>query len=152
MREKLIYVIIFLLGKCPMSGEYRRSFFFKIGTFSLLLLYLILSWKQFSNYLGRINQTWTSCLRGLLWNQPSMYLYRDPVLCWWTACNIEGNNLTFMQYKSNRSNRYFFGCPSQTITSQTLGVQINQTVNRQAQYTPPSTSGTFYHCGNSPKW
>lgn len=41
-----------------------------------------------------------------------------------------------------------FGCPlpSFSESSYTLNVQINKTVNIQAEYIPPSTTGTFYHC------
>lgn len=36
-----------------------------------------------------------------------------------------------------------FGCP---LSSVSFSVKINQTVNVHAEYIPPSTSGTFYHC------
>uniref|UniRef100_A0A8W8JGC7 Uncharacterized protein n=1 Tax=Magallana gigas TaxID=29159 RepID=A0A8W8JGC7_MAGGI len=39
-----------------------------------------------------------------------------------------------------------FGCPLPSFSSHTLNVQINKTVNIQAEYIPPSTTGTFYHC------
>lgn len=39
-----------------------------------------------------------------------------------------------------------FGCPLPSFSSYTLNVQINKTVNIQAEYIPTSTTGTFYHC------
>lgn len=39
-----------------------------------------------------------------------------------------------------------FGCPLSSFSSQIFNVQINQTVTVQAEYIPPSSTGTFYHC------
>lgn len=39
-----------------------------------------------------------------------------------------------------------FGCPTQSISSQTLNVQINQSVEVRAEYKLQYASGTFYHC------
>lgn len=38
------------------------------------------------------------------------------------------------------------GCPLRVVSSQTLNVNINQSVNVRAEYVSPLTSGTFYHC------
>lgn len=38
------------------------------------------------------------------------------------------------------------GCPLQHLSSQALGVQMNELVEVQAEYISPYTSGTFYHC------
>nr|XP_019923335.2 uncharacterized protein LOC109618915 [Crassostrea gigas] len=38
------------------------------------------------------------------------------------------------------------GCPLQHLTSQTLDVQMNQSVDVRAEYKLPSTPGTFYQC------
>lgn len=43
------------------------------------------------------------------------------------------------------SSGIIFGCPLSSVSSKTF-VKINQTVNVQAEYIPPSTTGTFYHC------
>lgn len=43
------------------------------------------------------------------------------------------------------SSGIIFGCPLSSVSSQTF-VKINQTVNVQAEYIPPSTTGTFFHC------
>lgn len=37
-------------------------------------------------------------------------------------------------------------CPLQHLTSQTLDVQMNQSVDVRAEYKLPSTPGTFYQC------
>lgn len=39
-----------------------------------------------------------------------------------------------------------FGCPTQSLSSQTLNVQINQSVEVRAEYKLQYASGTFYHC------
>uniref|UniRef100_A0A8W8JGD8 Uncharacterized protein n=1 Tax=Magallana gigas TaxID=29159 RepID=A0A8W8JGD8_MAGGI len=44
------------------------------------------------------------------------------------------------------SSGIIFGCPLSSVLSQTFIVKINQTVNVQAEYIPPSATGTFYHC------
>lgn len=46
----------------------------------------------------------------------------------------------------NVQNRIVFGCPIHSISSQSLNVQINQSVEVQAEYTIPYAPGTFYHC------
>lgn len=38
------------------------------------------------------------------------------------------------------------GCPLRVVSSQTLNVNINQSVHVRAEYVSPLTSGTFYHC------
>lgn len=40
---------------------------------------------------------------------------------------------------------FIFVCPS-TVSSQTIGVQINESMDVRAEYVSPFTSGTFYHC------
>lgn len=44
------------------------------------------------------------------------------------------------------ANSYHFGCPNTAYSSVTIDVQINQSVVVQSDYSPPFTSGTFYHC------
>lgn len=39
-----------------------------------------------------------------------------------------------------------FGCPLHEFTAYTLNVQIDQTINIQAEYLSEYASGTFYHC------
>lgn len=46
----------------------------------------------------------------------------------------------------NVQNLIVFGCPINMVSSQTINVIINQLVNVRADYKPPYTSGTFYHC------
>lgn len=46
----------------------------------------------------------------------------------------------------NVQNSIVFGCPIQSISSQALNVQINQSVEVRAEYILPHASGTFYHC------
>lgn len=46
----------------------------------------------------------------------------------------------------NIQNSIVFGCPIQSISSQALNVQINQSVEVRAEYKLPYASGTFYHC------
>lgn len=46
----------------------------------------------------------------------------------------------------NVQNLLVFGCPINTITSQTINVNINQSVDVRAKFKPGSTSGAFYHC------
>lgn len=70
-------------------------------------LHSMLSWKQFNNQLWRIYRIWTSCLRWFSSNQPSLYLYRGPVVWWRTACVIQRNR-TFVPYKSKSSNQHCF--------------------------------------------
>lgn len=46
----------------------------------------------------------------------------------------------------NVQNSIVYGCPIQSISSQALNVQINQSVEVRAEYKLPHTQGTFYHC------
>lgn len=39
-----------------------------------------------------------------------------------------------------------FGCPISSFSTQTLTVNINQSVDVQAEYVSQYTPGTFYHC------
>lgn len=38
------------------------------------------------------------------------------------------------------------GCSLRFVSSQTLNVNVNQSVDVRAEYVSPFTSGTFYHC------
>lgn len=102
--------------KCSLEKEARETYtaYFKtIPSNSLIywMLSILCSWKQFNNYLWRIDKTWISCLCGLLSNQQSVYLYCDTVVCWWPACVIQ-TSITFLRYKSYRSKRYYFWLPT----------------------------------------
>lgn len=46
----------------------------------------------------------------------------------------------------NVQNSIVFRCPIQSISSQALNVQINQSVEVRAEYTLPYAPGTFYYC------
>lgn len=120
--KKIIFILsdYIILGQCPTNGEYCRSFvkivlsnFKTIPSNSLIywMLSILCSWKQFNNYLWRIDKTWISCLCGLLSNQQSVYLYCDTVVCWWPSCVIQ-TSITFLRYKSYRSKRYYFWLPT----------------------------------------
>lgn len=43
-------------------------------------------------------------------------------------------------------NSIIFRCPINIISSQTLNVIMNQSVDVRADYVSPSTLGTFYYC------
>lgn len=54
--------------------------------------------------------------------------------------------ISFCKTRVSVSSGIIFGCPLSSVSSQTFIVKINQTVNVQAEYIPPFTTGTFYHC------
>lgn len=41
---------------------------------------------------------------------------------------------------------FIMGCPLRQVSTQTLNVNINQSVDVRAEYVTQYTSGTFYHC------
>lgn len=43
-------------------------------------------------------------------------------------------------------NNLIMGCPLPYLTSQSLNVQFNQTVDVRGEYLSSATSGTFHHC------
>lgn len=55
-------------------------------------------------------------------------------------CNTQVNVVNYMY------NYILFRCPIREISSATIDVQINQSVVVQSEYSPPYTSGSFYHC------
>lgn len=85
-------------------------------------------------------------------NRPYLQLYCDPVVWWWTACDIEEVSVQSCNTEINVQNNIVFGCPIDRISSQTLNVQINQSVGVRAEYISPYTSGNLSLSGIATKW
>lgn len=152
--ENKLNISLFLVGQCPGTGEYR-NFLLK-----LLILFWLISGSKSINWMFAIfaveKNSLTSC-EGMTRQGVAVfvdfYKINRPCNCIVTP-SFDGTLLVTMRgvavqpcnTEINVQYSIVFRCPIQSISSQALNVQINQSVEVRAEYIEPYAPGTFYYC------